>query len=161
MKDETRRAALRAAHAVALGTIAAACTSTTASTPAPGEKTNAAADCMALTDGAFPGVDGYPYPKAKASPHPAVQQCCRQSLEAFFSRRTPDPVMERHRWACCASVDTSGARELGAACTPWGPPVPPAYGARRSRSARGGELISEGAVAHRDGRRRIDPLRAT
>jgi len=49
-----------------------------------------------------------------------------------------------HRWDCCASLSgtdggTADFSEIGMACTPWGPPVPPAM-KRRARRAIGSEL---------------------
>ncbi|MDC0672499.1 hypothetical protein [Nannocystis radixulma] len=48
-----------------------------------------------------------------------TQACCRQEL-AREGANTP------HRWSCCSALPQHENRELSLACTPWGPPCPPA-----------------------------------
>lgn len=49
---------------------------------------------------------------------PRTQECCREELKQ-------DVAGAPHRWACCSALGDSDP-EVAMACTPWGPPCPPA-----------------------------------
>jgi hypothetical protein len=88
----------------------AAATSTSTSAPPPPQP-----DCKDLVHDAFSGSND-PYPGAKKSVSPEVARCCDKLLIAT------DGMMD-NRWDCCANHSPSV--NIGAACTPWGPPMPP------------------------------------
>ena len=152
MKLETRRAALRAAQAVAGLTV-----TVVACSPAPPpEAANVPASdvpirpvgpplslsatpshepCSVIVDRFFPGEDDYQPEKHITAP-PDVERCCLVALRHQTTEATtPDPagplIFNRHRWACCTAVDNPKNSGLGSACTPWGPPVPPPMRRRR------------------------------
>jgi hypothetical protein len=74
--------------------------------------------CDQVINAAFPTEGDYPGVKKSVSAE--VQTCCAELLGG-------DGGLATHRWDCCANLpaDTSGM-SIGFACTPWGPPVPPA-----------------------------------
>ncbi|MBX3186439.1 MAG: hypothetical protein KF819_05455 [Labilithrix sp.] len=75
--------------------------------------------CEQIVDAAFPTEGDYPGVKQDVSTE--VQACCVELLTKSMG------MMDAHRWDCCANVDRSTAsQEVNMACTPWGPPVPPA-----------------------------------
>jgi hypothetical protein len=99
---------------------------------APDSTTPPAASCEATLEAAFAGnTDMW-------EPHPEsaeVIACCDSLL-------TETPFTSNHRWSCCTAYDpavTTDGTTLGSqekfymACTPWGPPVPPAM--KRSMKA--------------------------
>lgn len=51
-----------------------------------------------------------------------VKTCCVELLEseASTNKRTPN------HWRCCGATNWGAEADAGIACTPWGPPVPPA-----------------------------------
>ena len=130
MNKEVHIAALRAAAKVAFGVaFVAGCSSTeeAADTQGPQEsevRANSCGDkkftCDDLVKAAFPTVGNYPG-EAVASISPAVKQCCTDLLVAKGAEI-------QNRWDCCANRNSAGANEqnVNIACTPWGPPVPPA-----------------------------------
>lgn len=73
--------------------------------------------CEAVVNAAFP-TDGV-YPGVKQSVSHDVQTCCAELLGK------PEPLLN-HRWDCCANLPANPPQNLAMACTPWGPPVPPA-----------------------------------
>ncbi len=73
--------------------------------------------CEQEVAAAFPGDDEYPGVKQAVSAR--VKACCAELLEAKGS-----PI--EHRWACCANLEGDAGFLVSNACTPWGPPVPPA-----------------------------------
>jgi hypothetical protein len=79
-------------------------------------------DCRAVVAAAFP-VDGE-YPGVRREVPTQVRSCCAHLLA--------DPGMGVHRWDCCANVDEQ-SEAVGLACTPWGPPMPPAMAHREVR----------------------------
>lgn len=84
--------------------------------------------CEQLINAAFPTEGDYPGTKQSVSTE--VQACCADLL----TKPGPDGLgMTAHRWDCCANA-TPGV-EIGMACTPWGPPVPPSMKRRASRLA--------------------------
>lgn len=52
---------------------------------------------------------------------PAVVTCCELMLAAYGDSNAPEPV--EARWGCCAVVGEAAS----IACSPWGPPSPPAF----------------------------------
>jgi hypothetical protein len=77
-------------------------------------------DCNALVAAAFPTEGNYPGTKQDVGAE--VEACCVKLLAST------DGVMT-HRWDCCANLPKDA--NVGIACTPWGPPVPPPM--RRAR----------------------------
>ena len=77
--------------------------------------------CEALVDVAFPVPSEYPGQKRDVNEE--VRTCCTQLVLANTDAE--------HRWDCCANA-AEGAlqQEVGRACTPWGPPMPPAMPGR-------------------------------
>lgn len=59
-------------------------------------------------------VYGQVFADRKARESAEVQKCCTEELDK-------NNASSKLRWECCAAVDGKGA-----ACTPWGPPCPPA-----------------------------------
>jgi hypothetical protein len=80
--------------------------------------------CEQVVDAAFPTEGNDPGVKKAVSSE--VQTCCVELLTKSQG------MMESHRWDCCANVDQEGSSALMIACTPWGPPVPPAMRRRGS-----------------------------
>ena len=138
MREDVRRAALEAAAkltvtVLALGgctespppqTAASASPSTTASnaTAAPASATTPPpeVDCEAEVKAAFPKSGAYP--GAERSVSPVVSRCCEKLLLAKGSQW-------ENRWDCCANLPKGSKSDnvnVRVACTPWGPPVPPA-----------------------------------
>lgn len=141
MTPEIRRAAIRAAAKTALIAGLAGCASEPRTAPA--GPSNAATgtpatpaeavDCTTLL-GNLEAVpqdrlpDGDPV-KARTDVYgsvfadrtrreaPATQRCCSEELAQAGAS-------SRFRWECCSALlDT---QDVGGACTPWGPPCPPA-----------------------------------
>lgn len=87
-----------------------------------GAKPDAKLSCDELIAASFPGVDPDEYvwePKPGASAE--LQACCKDQL-------LENGASMAYRFHCCTVVDRTGddpGWQLGAACTPWGPPVPP------------------------------------
>jgi len=77
--------------------------------------------CEALVDVAFPVPSEYPGQKRDVNEE--VRTCCTQLVLAGTDAE--------HRWDCCANA-AEGAlqQEVQGACTPWGPPMPPAMPGR-------------------------------
>jgi hypothetical protein len=88
---------------------ATTCTGTGPSTPP---------SCETLVNAAFPTEGDYPGTKQSVSP--AVQTCCAELLVKSQG------MLATHRWDCCANLPANPPEGTGIACTPWGPPVPPA-----------------------------------
>ncbi|MBS2020066.1 MAG: hypothetical protein JST00_44815 [Deltaproteobacteria bacterium] len=84
--------------------------------------------CGELVNAAFP-TEGF-YPGTKQNVSKEVQACC---VELLTNPGDAGLGMTAHRWDCCANA-TPGA-DIGMACTPWGPPVPPSMGRRRGALA--------------------------
>ncbi len=82
--------------------------------------------CDQLVAAAFP-TEG-DYPGAKQSVSAEVQTCCAKLLDESHGG------LAAHRWDCCANLPADAGQNIGIACTPWGPPVPPSM-KRRSVSA--------------------------
>ena len=73
-------------------------------------------DCQAVVDAAFPTAGDYPGTKQSVSEE--VAACCDTLLGKGATGAGA------HRWDCCANA--AHPSDVGLACTPWGPPVPPA-----------------------------------
>lgn len=73
--------------------------------------------CDQVVNAAFP-TDG-DYPGAKQAVSAQVQTCCAELLASS------EGMMGAHRWDCCANLPADAGQNVGIACTPWGPPVPP------------------------------------
>lgn len=82
--------------------------------------------CDAVLASTFPTPSNYPGDKKEISAQAA--SCCEQIL-------TSGNLGGEHRWDCCANIAWNGNEQIGMACTPWGPPVPPAM-KRRARRGR-------------------------
>lgn len=80
--------------------------------------------CEQVVNAAFP-VEG-DYPGAKLPVSVQVQSCCVELLEKSQG------ALAQHRWDCCANLPAGAGQSVNIACTPWGPPVPPAMKRRRS-----------------------------
>jgi hypothetical protein len=74
--------------------------------------------CDQVVAAAFP-TEG-DYPGVKQSVAAEVQTCC---VELLGDR---DGGLATHRWDCCANLPADADQQVHIACTPWGPPVPPA-----------------------------------
>jgi hypothetical protein len=77
--------------------------------------------CDALLEAAFPKPGDYqwePVPQSKQ-----VVACCERELAKH-------DAATKYRWDCCVAFDPEtghhASQDHGLACTPWGPPVPPA-----------------------------------
>lgn len=153
MRHDIHRQALRAAAHVALALpLLEACTrmppppprapeletATPPAAPAPAEPaTHASADdptpareCTDVLDEAFPQPSDF---RADAPAEPqrmsfVVEACCVEMLGNL------DGQGAAHRWDCCANLPAAAMNDaIGIACTPWGPPVPPAMPGARVR----------------------------
>jgi hypothetical protein len=138
MRSDVHSLALRAAAKVAfsvvfLGGCSSAATED-ASDPVGGEGTSEAdlkagchapakdaaapkLSCEQVVASAFPTEGNYPGAKQKVSAE--VQACCVELLDQSHG------ALAAHRWDCCANLPADAGQEVGIACTPWGPPVPP------------------------------------
>lgn len=83
------------------------------------------ASCASVVAAAFPTEGDYPGVKQAVSSE--VQACCVQLLDESQG------ALANHRWDCCANLPEVAPPSVGIACTPWGPPVPPAMKARARR----------------------------
>lgn len=73
--------------------------------------------CEQVVASAFPTEGNYP--GAKKSVSAEVQTCCGELLHKTSG------ALAAHRWDCCANLPADAGQDVGIACTPWGPPVPP------------------------------------
>jgi hypothetical protein len=73
--------------------------------------------CDQVVAAAFPTEGNYPGKKENVSAE--VQTCCAELLG------DRDGGLTAHRWDCCANLPADPGQNIGIACTPWGPPVPP------------------------------------
>jgi hypothetical protein len=94
---------------------------------------NAKFTCEDLVKAAFPTPGDYPGTKVTVSAQ--VASCCHDLL-------TENRWDFENRWDCCANhgddaLNNDLTTPIGTACTPWGPPVPPAM----KRRARGSDTI--------------------
>lgn len=141
MTPEIRRAAIRAAAKAALVAGLAGCGGDPK--PAPAGPSNAATtepaapaaavDCTTLLAGLAtvkqdelpdgdpaktrPDVYGAVFADRARREAPETQQCCTEEL-------TRSGAQSKLRWECCSALPQDG--QVGIACTPWGPPCPPA-----------------------------------
>ncbi len=145
MTPEIRRAALRmAAKAAMLGAIGCSAPAPhgPATTPAPGNAAPAPT-AFASCDAYLGGLATYDLdvksrlatddPLKKRSDvygafasvaersAPRTHECCTAQLVAAGSQA-------KQRWACCSALDAVPAGAEPTACSPWGPPCPPAMG---------------------------------
>ena len=74
--------------------------------------------CEAVVNAAFPTEGDYPGVKQSVSAD--VQTCCGELLAKSQG------ALAKHRWDCCANLPANPSQNIAIACTPWGPPVPPA-----------------------------------
>lgn len=153
MRHDIHRQALRAAAHVALALpLLEACTrvpppqppapelerAAPSATPAPAEPATYASaevptpprECSDVLDEAFPPATDAPS-NANAQPQRmsfVVEACCVEMLADL------DGQGAAHRWDCCANLPAAAMTDaIGIACTPWGPPVPPAMPGARVR----------------------------
>jgi hypothetical protein len=73
--------------------------------------------CDQIVAAAFPTEGNYPGTKQNVSAE--VKTCCAELLG------DQDGGLPAHRWDCCANLPANPGQNIGIACTPWGPPVPP------------------------------------
>ena len=73
--------------------------------------------CEQVVAAAFPTEGNYPGKRQSVSAE--VQTCCAELLG------DRDGGLPAHRWDCCANLPADPGQNIGIACTPWGPPVPP------------------------------------
>jgi hypothetical protein len=85
--------------------------------------------CDALLASKFPGQRPYQWKKVPQSAE--VVSCCKKEIGT-------KGVRSHYRWDCCVAFDpeTGDSAWNGAACTPWGPPVPPSMDRLAKRRAR-------------------------
>lgn len=88
--------------------------------------------CDQVIAAAFP-TEGT-YPGAKQSVSAEVQTCCAEALDKSQG-------LAAHRWDCCANLPADAGPNVGLACTPWGPPVPPAM-RRRATSVPSAQAVA-------------------
>jgi hypothetical protein len=131
MKRETRNAALRAAAQVAF-VVTAACTSsaTAPSAPSAPRPADTAQTCKAYLDGLATTRKPSELPEGDPLRGRADVYGAFTDRAARDSKRTRDccalSFMD-HRWECCSALDNkTPAGVEPQACTPWGPPAPPA-----------------------------------
>jgi len=146
MRSETHRAALRMASKLALSASVLACNAastpitappaTESRPPSPPAPPPEKLSCEKVIARAFPTEGKYPGEKQNVSAE--VVSCCRETLLEHMGGAP-------HRWDCCANVDKTGDNQLHAACTPWGPPTPPAMFARADAIAAGALDLREAA----------------
>jgi hypothetical protein len=84
--------------------------------------------CDAVVAAAFPTPSEYPGTKQAVSAE--VAACCDELLS---TDQGVGGHAGEHRWDCCANA--AHPENVGMACTPWGPPVPPAMRVRRAPEA--------------------------
>lgn len=65
--------------------------------------------------------DGGAWPTRGEPVSPDVKACCSDAIQDTQPNGT---IGSPYHWQCCIVLDL--ASELNSACTPWGPPVPPA-----------------------------------
>lgn len=132
MSPETHRAALRAAAKLALSALAIGCTTTAAS------EVSSSSDLTTAQTDAGPSKEVTAY-CAETAPDASPRECCDTQLaSATFAEdggtdsltlgccdvliHSAMPWSSEQLGACCWALGTP----RGPACTPWGPPVPPA-----------------------------------
>lgn len=93
------------------------------STRCHGDEPKPTASCASVVAAAFP-TDG-DYPGVKQSVSSEVRACCVELLDESKGS------LAEHRWDCCANLPDNHPASITIACTPWGPPVPPAMRASR------------------------------
>lgn len=89
--------------------------------------------CDAILASAFGDAGAWPTGDEPVSPE--VKSCCAEAITKSLAQ---DPISGRadYHWQCCgatnwgADIDVDGG--IGMACTPWGPPVPPAMKKRKA-----------------------------
>jgi hypothetical protein len=146
MDNATHFAALKAAAKVAFGiTILAGCAAETATSEEGDQTASTESDykkkavtttchhdagqapkptCDQVLASAFPDAGGFTWnwEKDGGAPKPSddVKSCCEEALSKNFGSGP-------YRWACCDALDNGAgsSQNIGIACTPWGPPVPP------------------------------------
>ena len=132
MNHDARIAALRAAAKVAFGVaFLTGCNTENAddgaNDPAQESEVKTAGtktkkfSCVDLVNAAFPEEGGYPGKPVKTTAE--VRQCCSDILVESGGTGA-------HRWDCCANHEAKDDPKIGVACTPWGPPCPPAMRTR-------------------------------
>jgi hypothetical protein len=142
MTPEIRRAALRAAAKAAL-VVSVGCSGGAKTAPPPENTTGSTGSAVAaaapmscadhlasLAKGApeslpegdplrgKPGVYGEVYTDRAARESARTQECCTEEINNHGSQA-------QARWECCSAL-TAQTDKSTAACTPWGPPCPPA-----------------------------------
>jgi hypothetical protein len=132
MNKDIHAAALRAASKVAFSVaFLAGCSTGSAdaddnANPPPQEsevKSGAACNgkkftCDHLVKAAFPTHQNYPGQAVQTSNE--VKACCTEILKT-------NGAQTEYRWECCANrAGAQNDQDVNIACTPWGPPVPPA-----------------------------------
>ena len=139
MKNDVHLAALEAAARVAFGVaVLGGCSGATeqadddaayaessvnaAPPPCDEDEKEEPKSCDEVIASGFPGVDPEEYVwQSKGGASEDLKSCCQDKLIETSG-------MMPYRFHCCTVVDRTAddpGWQLGAACTPWGPPVPP------------------------------------
>ena len=100
-------------------------------------------DCVGTVRRFFPGREDPYSPNEHISAPADVERCCVEGIR-YDSPEHPNALpleqrtvlMNQYRWRCCTAINEAQYPKLAIACTPWGPPVPPAFGftSRRRRA---------------------------
>jgi hypothetical protein len=129
MRNDVHAAALKAAAKVAFSVaFLNGCGSAAEPAEEPTTKENAivsedcpGAGCDALLEAAFPIPGDYQWEPVAQSKQ--VVNCCEREL-------AKNGAESKYRWDCCVAFDPATGHQASTehfvACTPWGPPVPPA-----------------------------------
>ena len=142
MRHDVHAAALGAASRVAFSILLAGCAGATTTTEAPLDSSSTQSDEAELRrkkachePDAAPAKPACDQVLASAFPDPNawagggedagadVKTCCVELLQS-----EKDPGIDRppYHWSCCRATQWGAEADAGIACTPWGPPVPPA-----------------------------------
>lgn len=112
-----------------------------ANAPATPSKAEPPLACDAVLASAFPNPDPTHYQYEPVPATAEIAACCKDELTAH-------DAASAYRWECCVAYDPAlgpgsaptMTSELGIACTPWGPPVPPSM--KRARGLRAERRVS-------------------
>ncbi|MEO7095833.1 MAG: hypothetical protein ABI175_21415 [Polyangiales bacterium] len=81
--------------------------------------------CAARVRETFPAEWAEPISEEPTDVHPELAECCAQIVEAYDGVHELGLTFQQAR-ACCYVLPAPWYSHGGAACTPWGPPMPPA-----------------------------------
>lgn len=88
--------------------------------------------CDQILASAFPdGGNGW-FGNEEKKLSPDELACCTEEIKAAAKDET-GLNRGQHHWACCTATNWGqGIPDIGLACTPWGPPVPPAMNRKKA-----------------------------